>query len=108
MKVFEQELENAASGKKRVLFAVGFEEIELLHALLTQALKVFPGLTDQPTEHRMKNMQRAMAVYLGRRKPTVPKSSDFPCPICNRKLRGEKAIILHLKDIHPDSPKGEE
>jgi hypothetical protein len=104
MKIFEQEFEKAGNNKKRILFSVGFEEVELLHALIVKAKSVYPEITAEDISRvsRMGNMARALAFYLGKKQPSLPKTSDFPCPICSRKLRGEEAVKLHLKDVHPD------
>lgn len=103
MRVFEQEFEKAGNNKKRILFALGFEEVEILHGLVANGMKHFPITDDtNQTYARMRNMQKAMSVYLGKSKPRPAKTSDFQCPICPRKLRGDKAVKLHLKDVHPD------
>lgn len=103
MKITEQEFEKGGNDRKRIVFAVGFEEIEILHAVLVKTMSTFPIIKDEDnhTSSRMKNMAKVMSVYLGKSKPRPVKTSDTPCPYCDRQARGERALENHLKDVHP-------
>lgn len=100
MRVFEQEFEKGGNKRKRVLFAVGFEDIEILCSILDEACSSFPKTLHKETWHRMKEMKKAMSVYLGQSQPRRSKSSDFTCPYCPRMLRGELAVEMHVKAVH--------
>lgn len=102
MKITEQEIERGGNNVKRVLFSIGFEEIQLLHALLVAAKSTYPEITpeDHQRKQRIKQMIISMGEYLGLKQPRRPKSSDFSCPYCPRMLRGEKAVESHVRDVH--------
>ncbi len=103
MKITEQEFERGGNKKKRIVFSVGFEEIEILYAVLVRTSASFPILKegDEHALSRIKNMIKAMSVYLGKTQPKEPKNADTACPYCRRQVRGENALKLHLKDVHP-------
>lgn len=102
MKVFEQELEKAGNKKKRILFSIGLEEIELVHTFLSKELQFYPEIKDPEGYKRIKNMVRTLAIYLGRKVERRPYFAETPCEICKRKVRGQKALISHMKDVHPN------
>lgn len=99
MKIIEEEI--ASSGKKRIVFAVGLEDIELLRGLLNQAKMYFPRTDKNKSDYqRINNMQKTMSVFLGKSKKKEYRGDLNPCPYCKRHLRGEKAVTLHIKDVH--------
>jgi hypothetical protein len=102
MRIFEQESEIGGNGKKRILFSVGVEDIEILHDIVVQAMAMFPRLTHPETWHRMKSMEKEMSQYLGLSKPHTPRIAGDPCPVCERKLRGQAAVAKHIRAVHPD------
>ena len=66
MKVYEEEISPA--GKKRILLAVGIEEIKLLCGLVDKALLTFPiGESWKPDGARLRNMSRELSKLI---KPT--------------------------------------
>lgn len=98
---------------KRVLLALGKEEAEILLGLLSAAHNVFPILNypDKKGDRwssdrrRIADMIRSFSVYLGLTKyeqrpghHTLPKNT--PCPYCVKSLRGEKALAMHIENIH--------
>jgi len=99
MKIFSAEI--SGNKKTRINFSISYEEIEILAGLISRALQVLPETSDNTSQYQMmRNMNKAMSVYLGKSKPRTPKSSEFQCPKCPRKLRGEKAVQNHLRDVH--------
>ncbi len=97
MKVFE---EKTINNKTRILFALGFEEIDTIHALVVKCLEGFPDMLYPQEANRMRDIQKTLAVYLGRRKERVGRTPEYSCPKCKAHPRGEKAIQMHLKDVH--------
>ena len=99
MKITETEI--SGQNRKRVLFAIGREEVEILHALVVKAMENFPVMQEtNPAFARMKNMQKEMSVYLGLSKPRSPHFSDTKCLYCPRMVKGRKGLIKHVKDVH--------
>ena len=104
MKISEHEFEKGGNKLTRVNFSVGFEEIELLHAILLKASSFYPEITDEDRSRvaRIKNMRRALTEYLGKAQPHKSRVSESPCPVCSRHLRGERAVASHVRKVHPD------
>lgn len=99
MKLYDVEI--APNNKKRTLLALGEEEIDLLYGMAIAAVRHMPQSDKNKDDvQRIKNMIKVFSLYTGRAKEKAPKSSDFPCPKCSRKLRGEKAIEAHIKAVH--------
>lgn len=110
MKISEQEFERGGNKKKRIVFSVGFEEVEILYSVLIRAMETFPRTLDEESSHnysRMKNMSKAMSVYLGKSNPNKVHKADTKCPYCRRFVKGEKALEIHEKDVHPYKVKDE-
>ncbi len=60
MKLLKEEI--AGSGKERLLFAVGRDEMKILLSLLGLSLKNTPRLLEtETTIHRMQNMTKALS-----------------------------------------------
>lgn len=95
--------EISPSGKKRYMFAVGMEEIEVLSSMLTETMKNYPVHYSKATDslyERMKNMRKAFYIFLGIKKDTVKRPKDTPCTICKRKLKGELGLEKHMLANH--------
>jgi hypothetical protein len=108
MRIFEKEFEKGGDGRKRILLSVGFEDIEILHDIVARTMENFPRVVHPETWHRLKSMEKVMSQYLGLSKPHTPRISADPCPVCQRKLRGQEAVAKHVRAVHPDyKPDGE-
>lgn len=102
MRVFEESV--GPNNKKRILFACGIEDIKILYGLVTKAKMFTPSGQQVPElvdiEHRLSSMSKEFKNYLSEtdRKPKYGKQT--PCPYCERKLRGERALGFHIKQVH--------
>lgn len=102
MRVYEEIV--APSGKKRILFAVGIEDIKIMAGLVAKAKTYTPKIDDNheilDLHQRLSSMARGFRDYLSgnEKKPLHPKQN--PCPFCERKLRGEKALEMHINKVH--------
>lgn len=65
MKIYKEEI--AGSDKKRILFAVGTEEVRMLFALLNTASRYFPsGLEWTQDRARLTNILKALGNFINK------------------------------------------
>lgn len=83
-----------------VEFHLGYEEIDLIFSIIEQAWSTFPRRKYESDYQRLKNIYRSLSEFVGKSHPKPPKSSDFPCPRCDRFLRTERAVQQHLLQVH--------
>jgi hypothetical protein len=100
---------------KKIAALIGYEEAELLYGLINNCLVNFP-LINRPEEknttwsqdrRRLANMRKELGYYIGinKKKPGDPVKNrsnpkDTPCPYCKKTLRGDKALSMHLVNVH--------
>ena len=103
MRVYSEEL--APSGKKRILFACGIEDIKILCELVNNAKLHIPRLHTEENStngllNRLRSMAKEFSKFLSEKEThkSLPKTTQ--CPYCERKLRGQKALEEHIKMVH--------
>lgn len=63
MKIYKEEI--AGSDKKRILFALGMEEVRLIYSLLRTARRYFPsGLEYSQDVRRLGNILKALSSFI--------------------------------------------
>ena len=63
MKIYKEEI--AGSDKTRILFALGMEEIKLIHGFLNTAFRFFPsGLEWTAKRNRLSNILRTLGKFI--------------------------------------------
>ncbi len=101
-------IDKGSNGGMRLNFSVGPEEVDLIFAIIDRAFSVYPRTNKNESDfQRLKSIRRELSEFVGRAKTKIPKSSDYPCPLCKRYLRSEKAIQQHLEIVHKSEPKME-
>ena len=102
MRVYEETI--APSGKKRVLFASGIEEIKILAGLVANAKLYTPRVEDHPELgifiNRLNDMGREFSKYLHPKDLKIKRPKTHKCPFCDRSCRGEKALAMHIDKVH--------
>lgn len=102
MKFIEQE--TAPSGKKRFLFAVGYEEIEILSGLVSRYLEVLPRGSSHKLEFAtVRTMRKGFGSFFNTHEKLSKKphkNKDYQCKYCKRMCRGEEALKKHNIDVH--------
>jgi hypothetical protein len=104
MRVYDESV--APSGKKRVLFACGIEDIQIMAGLVAKAKMYTPRIdadgNNVEMHHRLNSMSKEFGKYLNQseKKPKYHKTT--PCPYCERVLRGDKALVMHLAKVHTE------
>lgn len=102
MRVFEETI--APSGKKRILFAVGIEDVKILAGLVSKAKIYTPQVEGNEAiidiHHRLHSMAREFGKYLHGHKDSKSNPKTNPCPFCERKLRGDRALEAHIHKVH--------
>jgi hypothetical protein len=103
MKVYSETI--APSGKKRILFGCGIEDIKILKALVENAKHYTPRIKTEENStldmlSRLCSMSKAFSLFLYEKEPKPSKDKNTPCPYCERVLRGEKALENHIKQVH--------
>ncbi len=103
MKVFSETI--APSGKKRILFGCGIEDIKILYGLVSKAYASLPRIKTEETNttslvSRLHSMQNQFSSFLKEIEPKPSKKKDTKCPYCERIVRGEKALENHIKQVH--------
>ena len=102
MKFIEQE--KAPSGKKRLLFAVGYEEIELLFDLVKRYSEILPRTSSHKPEIQvLHTMVRGFTSFFNTHEKLSKKphkNKDHQCKYCKRMCRGEEALKKHHIDVH--------
>jgi hypothetical protein len=102
MRVVEETI--ASSGKKRILFACGIEDIKILAGMVMKAKMYTPLISKVEEEislhNRLNSMGREFSKYLNQKetKPKHPKTHR--CPFCEKSSRGERALQMHVDKIH--------
>ena len=102
MRVYEEG--NFASGKKMILFACGIEDIKIMAGLVAKAKMYTPHVSEIEEvidlHHRLNSMSKQFGAYLRQdeKKPKYHKTN--PCPFCERTLRGDKALAMHIEKVH--------
>jgi len=104
MRIYDTEI--APSGKARILFAVGVEDIELLKGVVDAAIVNFPTHNEvyRDGRRRLGSMSKGFAQYLNGKpakgKKHLPK--QHPCPYCERMLRSENGVKEHISRSHKE------
>lgn len=102
MRVYDET--TAPSGKKRILFACGIEDIQILAGLVAKAKLYTPKVqvVEEAIDlhHRLSSMSKEFGKYLNQRESKPKYGKTNPCPLCERTLRGEKALAMHIEKVH--------
>lgn len=102
MKIFNEEI--ASSGKTRIVFSCGIEDIKIMAGLVEKAKMYIPHMPDnkevEDLYHRLNSMWKVFSIYLIRKEKSPIRPKDTQCSFCERKLRGEKAIEMHVLKVH--------
>ena len=65
MKLYDEEILTCKGGKKRTLFALGIEEVELITGLVRKAYEYFPLCPRTQQEYnRLRNIRKVLNNYL--------------------------------------------
>lgn len=104
MRVYEEG--TFASGKKMIAFACGIEDIKILAGLVAKAKLYTPKVSEIEEEinlhGRLNSMSKEFGRYLNHTEKKPKYGKTTPCPFCERKLRGEKAVAMHLVKVHTE------
>lgn len=105
MRVYDESI--APSGKKRILFACGIEDIQIMAGLVAKAKMYTPRLTDElensELHSRLNSMSKEFGKYLNQTEKKPKYGKTTPCPYCERVLRGDKALVMHLAKVHTEA-----
>jgi len=103
MKIYSEEI--SSSGKKRILFACGLEDIKILQALVLNAKKNTPRIKTEENNtldllSRLQSMSKEFIYFINDKEPKQGSKKDTQCPYCDRQVRGPKALKNHIEIVH--------